>query len=278
MEGGGKCGPRSWFGSMMCRSFGIPVVGVGQPGHAAFAIKAADPKSEPQPGAVWKVVYGRAWHVSKTQGVRGPEFVAEAEARARQPQFTNGEHLRWQAAALSDKRAAGAVLALVPKVQPPVEPRDDGVVAAPGAKRTSPLPVVRRVAEPPIKAAPGVIHVEAENLVGKKNVAVYDCFTGGKQVNFGKNIDESWIEYAINVPAAGAYELTLRTATPNREQVLTLSRGGEKVATLDVPNSTGLWATTKPVAVKLEKGRQVLRFTAGYQRGIAIRWIELKAK
>ena len=72
MEGGGKCGPRSWFGRMACRAFGIPAVGVGQPGHAAFAIKAADPASEPQPGAVWKVVYGRGWHVSKAEGLPGP--------------------------------------------------------------------------------------------------------------------------------------------------------------------------------------------------------------
>jgi hypothetical protein len=278
MEGGGKCGPRSWFGRMTCRAFGIPAVGVGQPGHAAFAIKAADPASQPQPGAVWKVVYGRAWHVSKAEGLPGPEFVAEAEARAREPGFSQGEHLRWLAAALTSKKQAEAVRKVVRKVQPPVGVRDDGVVAAPGADRTSPLPVTRPVPEAPVKVAPGVLHVEAETFSGMSGVHVYDCFTGGKQVNFQKNIKSSWIDYRIDVPAAGVYGLTMRIATPNREQVLNLSSGTDKLATIQIPNTTGLWGTTKEVSVRLKKGVQTLRFSAPYQRGIAVRWFELKSK
>lgn len=49
MAGGGKCGPGSWFGRLTCRAFGIPTVGVGQPAHAAFAAKAADPSSDSPP-------------------------------------------------------------------------------------------------------------------------------------------------------------------------------------------------------------------------------------
>jgi len=275
MEGGGKCGPRSWFGRMTCRAFGIPTVGVGQPGHAAFAIKASDPASGPQSGAVWKVVYGRGWHVSKTEGLRGPEFVAEAEARAREPGFSQGERLRWLAAALTSKQRAQAVLKVVGKVQPPVTPRDDGVVAAPGADRTSPLPVIKPMPEPQIKPAPGVLHVEAETFAAMSNVHVYDCFTGGKQVNFWKNIKSSWIEYKTDVPATGTYGLTMRIATPNRDQVLDLHSGSTKLATIQVPNTTGLWGTTKEVRVKLSKGTQTLRFSAPYQRGIALRWIKL---
>ena len=278
MEGGGKCGPRSWFGRMTCRAFGIPAVGVGQPGHAAFAIKAADPSSQPQPGAVWKVVYGRAWHVSKAEGLPGPQFVAEAEARAREPGFSQGEHLRWLAATLTSKGRAEEVLKVVQKLQPPVPVRDDGVVAAPGADRTSPLPVTKPLPEAPIKVAPGVLHVEAETFAGMSGVHVYDCFTGGKQVYFQKNIKSSWIEYRIDVPATGAYGLTMRIATPNREQILDLSRGTDKLATIQIPNTTGLWGTTKEVSIRLNKGTQTLRFSAPYQRGIAVRWFELKKK
>jgi len=280
MEGGGKCGPRSWFGRMTCRAFGIPAVGVGQPGHAAFAIKAADPSSEPQPGSVWKVVYGRGWHVSKCEGVKGPEFLAEAEARAREPEFSQGEHLRWLASTLTVKARAEAVLRVVRNIQKPVPIRADGMVtAAAGSDRSSPMPICRPAPEAPFKPVPGVLHVEAESFSGKSAaVNVYDCFTGGKQVNFQKNIDSSWIDYKIDVPAAGTYGLTMRLATPNREQVLDLNCGTVRLATIQVPNTTGLWGTIEEVDIKLKKGTQTLRFAAGYQRGIAIRWLELKAK
>ena len=278
MEGGGKCGPRSWFGSMMCRAFGIPVVGVRQPRHAAFGIKAADPNSQPQPGAVWKAVYGRAWHVSKAEGVPGPQFVAEAEARAREPGFSRGERLRWLASTLTGKDRGEAVLEVVRKVQPPVTVRDDAVVAAPGADRTSPLPVTKPVPEAPFKLVAGVLHVEAETFADMSGVHVYDCFTGGKQVNFWKNIKSSWIDYKIDLPQAGTYELTMRIATPNRDQVLDLSCGPSKLAKIAIPNTTGLWGTTREVSIKLKKGIQPLRFSAPYQRGIAVRWFELKAK
>jgi hypothetical protein len=34
LAGGGKCGPRSSWSQMVCHAFGIPAIGVGQPGHA----------------------------------------------------------------------------------------------------------------------------------------------------------------------------------------------------------------------------------------------------
>ena len=37
ISGGGKCGPRAWFGRFVCKSFGIPTWGVRQPGHAAMS-------------------------------------------------------------------------------------------------------------------------------------------------------------------------------------------------------------------------------------------------
>jgi len=270
MEGGGKCGPRAWFGRMACRSFGIPAVKVKQPGHAAFAIKAVDPNSAPQPGSIWKVVYGRAWHVSKCEGVTGPEFVAEAAARSHETEFSDGEHLRWLATTLTSKQNADAVMAIAHKIQQSV-PKSEYV-------RTVAMPSTPSVPEPPLNAAPGVIHIEAESVADMSGVLVYECFTGGKQVNFQKNIESSWIDYTVDAPAAGAYLLTMRIATPNREQIMDVSVDTNKLATVDIPNTTGLWGTTKPVEVKLKKGTQTLRISAPYQRGIAVRWLELKSK
>ena len=37
LSGGGRCGPRAWYGRFICRAFGIPVWGAKQPGHAAVS-------------------------------------------------------------------------------------------------------------------------------------------------------------------------------------------------------------------------------------------------
>lgn len=141
-----------------------------------------------------------------------------------------------------------------------------------------PAPGSKTVPEAPFKVAPGVLHVEAETFSGMSGVRVYDCFTGGKQVNYQKNIAGSWIEYQIDVPATRTYRLTMRIATPNSKQVLDLSCGTDKLATIQIPNTTGLWGTTEQVSIPLKKGTQTVRFSAPFQRGIAVRWFELKAK
>ncbi len=37
LSGGGKCGPRAWYGRFICKAFGIPTWGVKQIGHAAVS-------------------------------------------------------------------------------------------------------------------------------------------------------------------------------------------------------------------------------------------------
>ncbi|MEI6606271.1 MAG: hypothetical protein WCP35_13250 [Verrucomicrobiota bacterium] len=109
LQGGGKCGPRSFFGVFINQAFGIPAIGVGQPKHACIAFKSPDPAMEPQPGSAWKVVYGGGWAVSKLDGLKGPEFVEGVEARMRVAQFSLVEHLRWLAASLTNAEQAAAV-------------------------------------------------------------------------------------------------------------------------------------------------------------------------
>jgi hypothetical protein len=109
-------------------------------------------------------------------------------------------------------------------------------------------------------------------------IRVYDCFTGGKQVNFQKNMESSWVDYRMDVPATGRYGLELRVAAPNFDQVLEVSSGATKLATINIPNTEGLWETTKAVDLTLEKGTQTLRLSTPFQRGIAVRWLELKSR
>jgi hypothetical protein len=85
----------------------------------------------------------------------------------------------------------------------------------------------------------------------------------------------SWVDYVIDVPQTGTYSMEVMLAAANRNQVLDVSCGTEKLGTINIPGTTGLWKKMAPVDIKLEKGKQTLRISAPMERGIAIRWFEL---
>lgn len=298
LAGGGKCGPRSSWTVFICQAWGIPAIGVGQPAHACAALKSAYPEVQPQTGSGWKVVQGRGWHVSRLEGTTGSNFVAAVEERAHAGDFSEIEHLRWLASTLAAKEQADAVMAVAGKIRESLPP--PAAAAAPAPETDVNVEGVAKVVtegtataqarpEESFKAVPGTIHIEAETFASsfaepaypaeqKGLVYVLDCFTGGKQVNFQKNMKTSWVDYSIDVPGAGTYGMVARVAVVNREQILDVSCGTNKVATINIPNTFGLWTTTEPVDLKLDKGVQTLRISAPLQRGVAIRWFELRLR
>ena len=312
LEGGGKCGPRGAFGAFICQAHGIPAITVGQPAHFCFAARADFPETEPQVGSMWKVYQGRGWHVSDCGGnMYGPAYLAEMTKRYRTAELSLIAHLNWLASTLSSKERADATRELAVKVRKPVNTSEplgvpslevDVVMAGQASPVQSPKPAEAaidinkeggspktaasnaalappRVPESPIQVAPGVIHVEAETFSAKSpEVTVYDCTAGGKQVNFHKSIANSWLEYAIDVPATGTYSLEVMLASANRGQVLDVSSGADKLGTVTIPGTIGLWKKMAPVELNLRQGRTTLRFTAPFQRGVAVRWFELTPK
>jgi hypothetical protein len=286
IAGGGKCGPRSSWAVMICQAFGVPAIGVGQPGHACVAYKAAYPAVQPQPGNAWKVAYGRGWQVSKLDGLSGPDFLAGMSERSRAGEFSRVEHLRWLASALAPAERAAAVMAVAHGIQQAAAattPKTD--LAAPGKAEeaekeltpvTPPAGTTPPRSEKPVKVAPGLTRVEAASFARMSGVCVYESLSGRRQVSFQKNLQTSWVEFALEVPATGTYRLKLRTATPNFDQVLDISLGTNKPATVKVPNTEGLWGTTEEVNVSLDKGSQTLRVSAPHQRGVAVQWLELR--
>jgi len=289
LAGGGKCGPRSSWAVMICQAFGIPAIGVGQPAHACVAYKAHDPSLQPQPGSVWKVAHGRGWDVSTLEGMKGPEFLEDVAARSRLAEFSQVEHLRWLAATLISSEQAAAVMVVARKLQQSAPATKTVLTAsekaeeaekevAPKSQSSKVAPTPTRIAEAPFTKKPGTLHVEAESFATMSGICVYDCFTGGKQVNFQKNMKSSWVDYKVDVPATGMYGLELRVAAPNFDQVIDVSSGATKIATVNIPNTRGLWETTTAVDIALEKGTQTLRLSTPFQRGIAVRWFELKSR
>jgi hypothetical protein len=218
LAGGGKCGPRSSFGVFINQAFGIPAAGVGQPGHAAVAWRAPD--------GTWQIGYGRGWNVSKLLGLSGSEFLEGVAARSHRTQFSQVEHLRWLALALSGKEQSAAVLEIADKIAkaPPV------VTASLRERPAPPKQPPAAKPEPPIPVVPGVIHVKAEDFFTRGGVHFYggqhpsvpviDCYTGGKQLHFQALMGEANVGYKINVPKTGIYELTARVATVNWGQNL----------------------------------------------------------
>jgi hypothetical protein len=283
LAGGGKCGPRSSWSVFICHAFGIPAIGVGQPAHACVAYKTAFPMAEPQPGSAWKVGYGRGWQVSKLEGMGGTEFIAAVQEREHAAEFSQVEHLRWFAAATP--AAKDKIMAVANKIRQDLQVVKTDITASAKADEAEKELVPDKNAATQAVAAAGPIKVAASSTVLEASkfttmlaARTIDCFTGGKQVNFDKSIDNSFIEFNLDVATAGSYTVQVTAATPNMEQVLNVSTGSNPPVTIKVVNSNGLWEKTEAAEVKLEKGAQTLKIAAPNQRGMALKSIELKAK
>ena len=283
LAGGGKCGPRSSWSVMICHAFGIPAIGVGQPGHACVAYKTAFPMNEPQPGSAWKVGYGRGWEFSKLEGMSGLDFLAGVQQRDHSAEFSRIEHLRWFASTVGAPESAASIMAVAHQIQQSFAEVKTDVTASlkPEEAEKEPPSQANPTAASitgPVKVTTGATHIEAAAFTSMSGIKVNHCFTGGKQVNFQKNMNESWLDYTLQVSTAGTYSLTLKIAAANVDQVFNLKTGTSEPVTVKIPWTTGLWDITPPVDLKLEAGTQTLRISAPFQRAIALRYLELKSK
>jgi hypothetical protein len=285
LTGGGKCGPRSSWSVFICQAFGVPAIGVGQPAHACLAYKTVNPMTEPQPGYAWKVGYGRGWPFSKLEGMGGVDFIAGVQERENREAFSKVERLRWLAAAVGGSEQA-AVMQIAHSVQEASKAAKVDLTASHNAdeaeKELTPGAAGAAVAsdaKTPIKIAAGGTTIEANAFSSMLAVRVLNAFSGGgKQVNFDKSLPSSWVEYTVDVPAAGAYTLQLKASAANEGQFFDVIVGTDAPINLPIANSHGTWASTVVVELKLQKGPQTLKISAPTQRGVAVRQLELKAK
>jgi len=283
LAGGGKCGPRSSWSVFICQAFGIPAIGVGQPAHACVAYKTAYPMTEPQPGSAWKVGYGRGWQVSHLEGMGGLDFMAAVQDREHTAEFSQVEHLRWLSASLATPAQAAAVKDIAHKIQKSLTSVKTDTTASLKPEEAEKEVAAAKVAtaatetQAPVKLSAGTTRIDAAAFNGMSGVNVFDCFTGGKQINFGKSVPDSWVGYVIDAPAAGIYSLVMKTAAANVEQVLNVKAGSNEPVTVKVPWSTGLWDMTPAAEIKLTKGPQTLRVSAPNQRAVSVQFLELKA-
>ena len=261
LGGGGKCGPRAWFGRFINQAFGVPAWGVKQPGHAAVGFLG---------NVGWKVQYGRGWDHSRWGGMSGNQFLAIARAREYRDDFSQAEHLRWLAGTLTDKALADAVRGVATAIQKnPKGPRTQNRL--PGKRPFTPKP------EPAYEPVEGVKRIYAYNFVKSKDAYVRHSFVGGKQVNFAKRRG-GWIDLKVDIPKPGKYGLKTYHAVCNGRCRLRIYVGDKRLGWMHLANTRGLWAGTREWEFQLPATDTIRFVFPSNQRGVSIKWIELRAK
>ncbi|MCP4292247.1 MAG: family 16 glycosylhydrolase, partial [bacterium] len=98
-----------------------------------------------------------------------------------------------------------------------------------------------------------------------EDVDIESCSDAGSGYNVGWTMPGEWVEYTIEVPVSGQYDLDIRLASmfPNRNFHLEFNRV-DKTGELEVPH-TGSWQNweTLSVTVDLDAGLQTMRFVPG---------------
>ena len=260
LNGGGACGPRAWFGRMINSAFGVPVWGVKQPGHAAVGFLGNEG---------WKVMYGRGWDKSTWGGMNGNKFLEIVRERQYAMDFSQVEHLRSLAGMLKSKEQANAVKNVAEQIRKaPKGPRTEHKLTC------TKYPPAQD--EKPWQPVPGVQRILASACIKKSNASCVPSFDFGKQANFPKNV-EGWAEYKVSIPKGETYGITLGHAVANGNCRVRIYVGDTKIGWMHLNNTTGLWGKTKEVDFALPQ-TDTLRFVFPKQRGVALKWIELRAK
>lgn len=149
-------------------------------------------------------------------------------------------------------------------------------------------------------AIPGTIQFEEFDLGGNGN-AYFDDSEGSEtgstfrsdqdvdieactDVNAGYNIGYStageWLEYSINVAAAGTYNLKIRVACSGTGRTVNIALDGKTIADkVAIPNTAGwqTWQTVTVQNVSLQAGAQVMRVTIGDVDYVNLNYITFEA-
>ncbi len=113
--------------------------------------------------------------------------------------------------------------------------------------------------------------IEAENYSAMSGVQIEACSEGTQDVGWIETGD--WMDYNVNVSAAGTYSVQYRVSSPYDATQLQLRSGSTVLSTVAVPNTGGWqnWQTVTATAV-LPAGNQTLRIYSSVG-GQNINWI-----
>lgn len=302
VAGGGKCGPRAFFGRTAARAFGIPSRRSTQRGHAALNHWTPDG---------WVVNFGAWWSWNWCGPWGGLDFLLESQAREFPDEFmkvlraqwvgdTLGEEdvsIRhygkggglWNGLAFYKKRivvhdakqeALDKELAELSREEGQELGESDKVL---GDKEKKPQIEISEKDKTITVAKDGIITVpvaacarpEPENT--DDSILFMKNLEDEVQVHYaGRGKRPELLKYNIEAPEAGKYNLTMRVVTVSRNQDCLLRLNRRTLIDVDLPTSWGMWEDTEPVPVDLKKGRNTIMFTCKTpNRGVTLKHLKL---
>jgi len=104
------------------------------------------------------------------------------------------------------------------------------------------------------------------NFRTDEDVDIETCTDAGGGYNIGYATAGEWLEYTVNVEAAGTYDLELRVACNGTGRTLSVAMDGTAIAgNVSIPNTGGWqsWQTVTVRDIELTTGTKVMRVTMG---------------
>jgi hypothetical protein len=296
VAGGGKCGPRAFFGRTVSRAFGIPSRRSTQRGHAAMNHWTPDG---------WVVNFGGWWSINWAGPWGGLDFLLESQAREFPDEFIKviraqwiGDVLDesdvsirqygkggglWKALAFHKKQvvvadakaeALGEELAELSGEEARLLGESDEILGDKSQQAGVQIPEDDRAI---VIHENGSITIPAAACLrptdNTDKITFMQSSRGGWQVHYqrlGKRPE--LLKYTVEAPKAGKYSLTANVATVARKQSCILRLNRRTLIDINLPFSLGMWEDTEPVTIDLREGRNTLMFTCrAPNRGVSIK-------
>ncbi|MEM0898141.1 MAG: carbohydrate-binding protein [Verrucomicrobiota bacterium] len=114
-----------------------------------------------------------------------------------------------------------------------------------------------------IHAAPPATHIEAEYYSSMSGMMEENSEDTGGGISLGYVSSGDWVNFPVDIPVSGPYEISYRTASQDGGGTITLGKNGTDIQQTAAPNTGGWknWATITDTA-DLEKGQQTLTLFA----------------
>jgi len=292
VAGGGKCGPRAFFGRTLARAFGIPSRRSTQTGHAAMNHWTPDG---------WVVCFGAWWSANWCGPWGGLDFLLESQAREHPEEFRKVLRAQWIGDALNEEdvsiRQYGQggglwnALAFYKKRAVVEDARIEALELAGGMKlgesddllgdEGGEQIVIRDVDRKIVVAEDGTITVPAAACASPANsterIFFMNSLEGEAQVHYSRLGERpELLKYYIEVAKAGRYAMTMHMVTVARQQSCLLRLNRRTLIDVPLPYSKGMWQETEQVTMDLREGRNTLMLTCRTpNRGVSIKHFTL---